>query len=222
MGAKTCLVVRSQGNAREILAGYPALQEAATTSLMTSLFPGTHFRAPSATALWDTYMSDNSVVAGCFPSLQIVVAGEVAVDRPSELPSRFIAERGTTVLHAMHSVVDWFAFAVWQDGRLIRSLSVSPDNGVIENIGEPLAFERPYWDGEHPAVGADDEPDSYPLRFHPLELGEEALLEFLGFQIEGFVDAMSIEPDRIPMLRFSVEAAASAPIQGKKAWWKLW
>jgi hypothetical protein len=27
------------------------------------------------------------------------------------------------VLHAMHSVVDWLAFAVWEDGRLLRSLS---------------------------------------------------------------------------------------------------
>ncbi|MGW3628080.1 DUF6928 family protein, partial [Streptomyces sp. NPDC000880] len=29
----------------------------------------------------------------------------------------------------MHSVVDWLAFAVWEDGRLIRSLSLSPDDG---------------------------------------------------------------------------------------------
>lgn len=36
-------------------------------------------------------------------------------------------------LHAMHSVVDWFAFAVWgPDGKLRRALSVSPANGVIE------------------------------------------------------------------------------------------
>ncbi|WP_405525285.1 DUF6928 family protein [Streptomyces canus] len=38
----------------------------------------------------------------------------------------------------MHSVVGWFAFAAWGDGRLLRSLSLSPDSGIIENGGEPL------------------------------------------------------------------------------------
>jgi hypothetical protein len=52
----------------------------------------------------------------------------------------------------MHSVVDWFAFAVWQDGRLKRSLSLSPDSGVLEDIGAKLPFEEPYWSGKHPAV----------------------------------------------------------------------
>ncbi|WP_439145646.1 DUF6928 family protein [Streptomyces canus] len=33
----------------------------------------------------------------------------------------------------MHSVVGWFAFAAWGDGRLLRSLSLSPDSGIIEN-----------------------------------------------------------------------------------------
>ncbi|MEU6287191.1 hypothetical protein [Streptomyces sp. NPDC046988] len=55
------------------------------------------------------------------------------------------------ILHAMHSAVDWLAFAVWEDGRLDRSLSLSPDSGVTENIGEPLPFELPYWAGERPA-----------------------------------------------------------------------
>jgi hypothetical protein len=40
-----------------------------------------------------------------------------------------------TILHAMHSVVDWLAFAVWEDNRLIRSLSLAPDGGIIEDIG---------------------------------------------------------------------------------------
>ncbi|MFD4655933.1 DUF6928 family protein [Kitasatospora sp. NPDC058444] len=55
------------------------------------------------------------------------------------------------VLHAMHSVVDWLAFGVWEDGRLVRSLSLSPDSGIIEDIGEPLSFEVPSWARERPA-----------------------------------------------------------------------
>lgn len=54
-------------------------------------------------------------------------------------------------MHGMNSVVDWRCFAVWEDGKLVRSLSLSPDGSIEENIGEPFDFERPYWDGKHPA-----------------------------------------------------------------------
>jgi len=222
MGAKTCLVAQSRGDARSILAECPPVQESATTTLVASLFPGIRFGVPRATDLSHTYLSDNSVVAGCFPGLRIVIAAEVAVDCPSELPSRFIAEKGTTILHAMHSVVDWLAFAVWKDGVLVRSLSVAPDNGVIEDIGERLAFETPYWDGVHPACDPEEEPNGYPLPFHPLELGEEALREFFGFQLEGYVDAMLLEPERIHMLCFDDPDKGAAPARGERAWWKFW
>ncbi|WP_433329831.1 DUF6928 family protein [Spirillospora sp. CA-294931] len=33
-------------------------------------------------------------------------------------------------------------FGVWEDGRLLRSLSLSTDGGIGENIGEPLPFEN--------------------------------------------------------------------------------
>ena len=66
-------------------------------------------------------------------------------------------------MHGMHSVVDWLCFAVWEDGRLIRSLSLSPDGGIQENIGEPFAFELPYWAGEHPVEPVPGWPDHGPI-----------------------------------------------------------
>ena len=82
------------------------------------------------------------------------------------------------------------SFAVWDDGRLVRFLSLFPDGGIVEDIGERLPFELPYWEGRHPVEPfppfEDDEP--YPLPFHPLELGERAMLEFFGFYVEGFPD----------------------------------
>jgi hypothetical protein len=75
---------------------------------------------------------DDVVYAGCFPGLTIVCTAEAAVDRPSQLDPRFLKEAvGRTVyLHAMHSVVDWFAYAKWSPvGELLRSLSLSPDDG---------------------------------------------------------------------------------------------
>jgi hypothetical protein len=62
----------------------------------------------------------------------VVCSGELGIDRPSALDRRFIeVGAGRTIdLHAMHSVVDWFAFAVWEsDGQVRRALSSSPDSG---------------------------------------------------------------------------------------------
>jgi len=53
------------------------------------------------------------------------------------------------ILHVKHSVVDWFAYAIWQDGVLLRSLSVSPGE-VFEDIGAPPPFEAPFWAGGRP------------------------------------------------------------------------
>jgi hypothetical protein len=102
----------------------------------------------------------------------------------------------------MHSVVDWFAFARWSDRALVRSLSLSPDNGILEDIGRILSFEEPFWSGQHPAVAEDEEEDAYPFPFHPLELGEAALREFFGYVLEGFPDSALLEPESIPLVRY--------------------
>lgn len=224
MGAKTCLLVHAEGDARQILSALPSPDSEATSRWVESLFPGARFGPVQAADLTYTYVRDGTVVAGCFPGLRIVATSEVAIDRPSQLPARFIAAQGTTIVHAMHSVVDWFAFAVWEGGVLRRSLSVAPDDGVLEDIGPRMAFETPYWDGAHPATDPDDEDegDAYPLPFHPLELGEAALREFFGFQLEGYLDASLLEPENIRMLRFDPPGATSSPSQASKPWWKLW
>ncbi len=112
-------------------------------------------------------------------------------------------------LHAMHSVVDWFAYAQWTNGELVRSLSVSPDNGVIEEIGQRLPFEEPFWSGQQPAT---DDAEGYPLPFHPLELGEAALKELFGYQLEGFIEPGLLEPESIPLIKY----------KRSSTWWKFW
>jgi hypothetical protein len=109
-------------------------------------------------------------------------------------------------MHAMHSVVDWTCFAVWEDGTLVRSLSLSPDGGIEENIGEPYDFELPYWAGAHPVEPVPGWPDQgpYPLPFHPLELGEEALRALFGFVVEGYPDPDDVDASDVPMLGFRV------------------
>jgi len=106
----------------------------------------------------------------------------------------------------MHSVVDWLCFAVWEDGRLVRSLSVSPDSDVQENMGDPFDFELPYWAGEHPVEHLRGWPNQepYPLPFHPLELGEVALRALFGFVVEGRHDPDDIDTFAVPMYGFGV------------------
>ena len=110
----------------------------------------------------------------------------------------------------MHSVVDWLAFAKWNNRNLVRSLSLSPDSGILEDIGQRLAFEEPFWSGQHPAT--DDEDADYPFPFHPLELGEVALKEFFGYQLEGFGDSGLFEPESIPLVKY----------KRKRSMWKMW
>lgn len=222
MGSKTCLLAQVQGDARQRLASIPTPDEASTARFVASLFPDTHYSSLRDADLSHTYVKDDTVIAGCFPGLRIVVASEVAIDRPSQLPHHFIAAEGTTIVHAMHSVVDWFAYAVWKDGVLERSLSISPDDGIIEDLGTRMAFEIPYWEGAHPAVDPEEEPDGYPLPFHPLELGDAALREYFGFELEGAADSQWLAPERVPMFLFERPHSAPTINVVSKPWWKFW
>jgi len=212
MGAKTWMLVYADGSARDVLAAGPALDRPATSRLAARLFPKDRLEPLADGSLSCTSPPDDEIHIGCFPGLSIAAAKEFGIDRPSRLPPQFLkgAESKTVYLHAMHSVVDWFAFAVWRAGELERSLSLAPDNGILEDIGQKLPFELPYWSGQHPAIdprdaGEGDPP--YPFPFHPLELGEAALREFFGYQLEGIIDPSLLEPDAVPLVRFQRKAS---------------
>ncbi|SEG88541.1 hypothetical protein SAMN05216223_11987 [Actinacidiphila yanglinensis] len=123
-------------------------------ALMRRLYPGWEITEGQGSTLGDgVYPPEGTVYAARWSGVEIVCDQGVIIDVPSQLREPLVAaSRGRRlVLHAMHSVVDWLAFAVWEDGRLIRSLSLSPDSGIMENIGDPLPFELPYWAGDRPA-----------------------------------------------------------------------
>ncbi len=215
MGAKTWMLVFANRNAREALACRPQLDRAQSEKLARKLFPGEKLEALGDGSLLETSPPDDELCVGCFPGVSIIAAKEFGIDHPSELPARFISAggNGTVTLHAMHSVVDWFAFAQWSNGKLLRSLSLSPDNGVLEDFGPKLAFEEPFWAGEHPAVEENEE-DDYPLPFHPLDLGEAALSSLFGFFLESTSAATTplFDPESIPLIRF----------KRSRSRWKFW
>jgi hypothetical protein len=214
MGAKTWMLIYSNGNPSEILKSDPVLDRDATVTFAKKLFPSEKLVPLDDGNLSYTCPPDNELVVGCYPGLSIIAAKEFGIDHPSKLPSSFIefALGQSVYLHAMHSVVDWFAYAIWKDGKLQRSLSLSPDSGVLEDIGTRPPFEESYWAGKYPAVDPEDEDDEYPFAFHPLELGEAVLLEYFGYQLEGMVDPSQLEPEMIQLMRF----------KRSKSWWRLW
>ena len=213
MGAKTWMLVFADSSAREAFAAKSPLDREATQKLAGVLFPGEKLKPIGDGDLSYTCPPDDELHIGCFHGVSVVAAKEFGIDYPSELPQRFVAAggSGTVTLHAMHSVVDWFAYAIWTKGKLVRSLSLSPDSGIIEDIGQRLPFEEPYWSGEHPAV--DGEEDAYPFPFHPLELGEATLKDQFGYQLEGYIDTSLLEPESIPLVRCK---------RSRRPRWKFW
>jgi hypothetical protein len=243
MGAKTWMLVYSDRSPRDVLAARPALDREATTRLATKLFPDDELTPLPDVSLLDTSPPDDELYIGVFGGVTVVAAAEFGIDRPSELPSHFStwAPSRSMYLHAMHSVVDWCAIAHWRDGVLVRALSLSPEQGVIQDLGERLPFERPFWNGAHPAVDPEEEPEGYALPFHPLEFGEAALLAWFGFVIEGHPGAAEpvLDPDTVPMMGFRrarrrTPIPAPAPPVAKvfvppppdltpaRPWWQFW
>ncbi|WP_344981659.1 DUF6928 family protein [Streptosporangium fragile] len=203
MGAKTGILVHADGDVAEVLRRAPPLDRDACRLLVSRLYAGERVEEIGDGCLGESaYPPEGVVYVGCFPGVEIVTDLALMVDRPSELFPRHVARGGRrTYLHAMHSVVDWLAFGVWHDGVQIRSLSMSPDDGIMESVGDPLPFELPYWAGEHPADPHHD--SDYPFPFHPLDLGEAALEFFFGFRMEGH--PTGIAPCDIPLMGFRVD-----------------
>lgn len=219
MGAKTWMLVYSTGEVADILKAQPLLDRAATISFVGRLFPGEHLVEAGDGDLSLTCPDDDEIVAACFNGVTIVAAKEFRVERPSALDARFVqALPGHTLtLHTMVSTIDWFACAIWHDGKLQRSLSLAPDDGVLEDIGDKMPFELPYWDGQHPTFEPEEEGEEgeqdggYPFVFHPLELGEAALQALFGYQLEGCIDPQQVPVDKITLMRF----------KRKAPWWKI-
>lgn len=213
LGAKTAILAYAIGSVIDVLReGGAETDRVAAEALIRRLHPGWSVGDEGVSPLVGNlseaaYPPHNVAYAASLPGLDILCDRRVMIERPSHLPPRLLdaAQGRAVVLHAMHSVVDWLAFAVWVDGVLVRSLSVSPDGGVQEDIGERFTFEAPFWAGEHPVEldpewGEDQEP--YPLPFHPLEMGEEALRALFGFVLEGWPDPGDIDASVIPVHGF--------------------
>ena len=205
MGAKTALLAYAAEDPVESLRRARQPDPAATRALVAATHPGSTGTGSSSSNLFDgCYPEQGTVYAGSFPGIEILCDLDVMDHLPSAFPARYldVAAGRRVILHAMHSVADMFTYAVWENGTLVRSLALTPQDGIIENIGAPLPFETPYWAGEHPVRGR------YPLPFHPLELGGgPALRALLGFVIEDRPQPADIDAESVKLERFQVPPA---------------
>ncbi|MBF8171751.1 hypothetical protein IW294_13430 [Streptomyces olivaceus] len=223
MGAKTGLLVYADGDAAGMLRQVGAADLERTTTMLRRLYPGCEIDECEGSNLSDgVYPPKGTVYAASWPGVKVIGDQSLMIDTPSKLPEHLVAASAgrRLVLHAMHSAVDWLAFAVWEDGRLVRSLSLSPDSGITENIGEPLPFELPYWAGDRPAdivpwPGEEEEP--YALPFHPLELGEDALRALCGFVQEDRPEPDDVNADAIRLHGFHVREPHGPDSAGQEA-----
>lgn len=207
MGAKTGMVVFTDGDVAAALREPVQLNRDEAAGLVRQVLPGYGLEDVDPYPLGDAvYPPEEAIYTGTIGGTTILCDQRFMIDKPSELPEHIVnlANGRRIILHAMHSVVDWFAYAIWDRGTIVRSLSLSPDDGIIENIGEPLSFEGPYWAGEHPVVPIPGWPDQgpYPLPFHPLELGEDALRALFGFVLEGMPEPNDVDPYTVQLTGF--------------------
>lgn len=204
MGAKTALFAFADADIPTLLRTTAEPDQELTRQLVRRVHPGRTLAPIEAYGLgYSTYPADDIIYASVQPGLDVFATGEYMIDYPSRLPEHVLAaaRRSRIVVHFMHSVVDWLAFAVWDNGVLVRSLSLSPDSGIMENIGEPFDWEAPYWAGARPVHATLGE-EPYPLPFHPLSLGEKALRALFGFVMDSAGQEDDIDPFAVPMLGF--------------------
>ncbi|MDO3701784.1 hypothetical protein Q3W71_08835 [Micromonospora sp. C28SCA-DRY-2] len=209
MGAKTALLAFADGDIRPALRAATRSERADVEALVRQVHPGYAVEPFDESTLWDdVYPPDDVTYATKLAGAELYCDRRLALDRPSDLPEHLRAAGAgrRIVMHGMHSVVDCLSFAVWEDGVLIRSLSLSPDGGIRENIGEPYDFELPYWAGEHPVEPVPGWPDQgpHPLPFHPLALGEQALRALFGFIVEGRPEPDDVDAENVHLHGFRV------------------
>ena len=215
MGAKTWMLVGCDADPKQVLSAKPLLNRAASRELARAVFPKHTLTEAADGSLSYTNPPDDEVHVGVFPGVSVIAANEFGVDLPSKLNKTYLRalHHRFIYLHAMHSAVDWFAFSVWEEGKLLRALSLSPDSGIMEDIGARMPFELPFWQGLHPVEGDDDideenedveevEDDKYPFIFHPLELGEAALENLFGYVLEGDQNLALYDAEDIPLMVF--------------------
>lgn len=211
VGAKTEIMAFTDGDIAEVLRRSEASDPAAAESLVRRLAPGWQVTPTEGEALAEaTYPPVGIVYALSVPGLDLLCGLDFLRCNGSALPERVLAEGSdrTIAFHRMHSGTDGVEMALWRKGDLLRAIGIDGVNGVVEDSGDPLLFETPFWAGEHPhepetfIVGAG--PSPFPTPFHPLDFGDAAVRALFGFTMEGRRAADDVDPWMVRLHGFCV------------------
>jgi hypothetical protein len=216
VGAKAGILALGDRDFAKSLRRLPRADAERTATLVAEIFPGYRFEPVQGGPLEEsTYPDDDVVYALSAPGIDIMCDQRFMLDKPSELPAHVlgVAAGRRVALCAMHSVSDWFACAVWANGELVRSLSLSLAHRIAEDIGGPLAFERPFWARRQAAV---DRPPG-ALGFHPLDLAQQAMRFLFGFALEGRPQQDDVDAGQIIMLGYRVTDPTGAEQAAREA-----
>ena len=192
MGAKTEMLAFAHGDIADVLHRPEASDPAAAEELMRRLAPRWQVEPAKGESLAEaTYPPRDTVYVLSVPGLDLVCGLDFLREGGSSLPEHVLDEGigRRIVWHRMHSGTDGVEIALWSDGVLVRAVGIDGVNGVVEDVGDPLPFEAPFWAGQHPheperfIVGAG--PSPFPTPFHPLAFGNEAVRALFGFTVEG-------------------------------------
>lgn len=198
------LALVQSGPAMDPSSGGASVEAAGST--VRSLFPRTPYaHSGPATLLEGGFPPRGHLNVGQVGSTQIIATRDACLFNPTKLHRRYLrwGSTGTMVLLTQQSVYDMFAYARWEDGDLVRSISINPVGGLWEDIGVPEPFELPFWDEAYPV------PDDYPLPFHPLEMSDSALRDVLHLHYESPPGPGLHAPEDVVLQSFSRESARS-------------
>lgn len=123
------------------------------------------------------------IYIGSFPGLTVVQTPIDARVKPSETDQVWLklVEAPTVLAFSYDPDSGVSGFARWESGKLVRSFAAADDR-IVEDEGMPLPFERPYWAGEFPLEGAENNPLALP--FSTSALLHAAHRDWLGFDLE--------------------------------------
>ncbi|WP_238013217.1 hypothetical protein KZZ52_28250 [Dactylosporangium sp. AC04546] len=131
MGAKKGILAIADGDPIPILRQRPAVDPGRAREMVDRLHPGFRIEPDGESDLWEAcYRPDDTVYALSVPGLDLAGDRRFTFDRPSGLPPHLLrlgADR-RILLHAMHSVSDGLAFAVWRTVSSSRSTPTSADS----------------------------------------------------------------------------------------------
>lgn len=174
---------------------------------------------------FDVGIYPDSLVIGAYDGAAIIGHPEIVNSwlepRADPLTARILAvfPRAAVLRVGLHSVVNLWSYAYFEQGRLIRAFGGSADDGVVMDVGDLLAEEKPHFER---SVVRDGERfffsrfNGQTHEFDTSAFGEslvfEVMARFLGCPPDRRTE--EIDPIELPMEEFEPEPR-------RRWWWRL-